>query len=114
MHRLSVAFDRLSTWISRVAGSWQAFVAATTAVLLWFACGFFVGFTGTLYQLSINTGTTIVTFLMVFLLQHTQNRDTLALHIKIDELIRVTAAARDDLRGIECLPETEIREKAAQ
>jgi low affinity Fe/Cu permease len=62
------------------------------------------------WQLVINTGTTIVTFLMVFVIQSTQNRDTQALQLKLDELIRVTAAARNSLMGLEERPESEIKE----
>ena len=106
--------ERLGRWwqnaaraISQQVGSAYAFACALFLIVAWLACGFVVGFSNTLYQLIINTVTTIITFLMVFILQHSQNRDTLAIQMKLDELIRVTDA-RNELRGIEKLPEDEI------
>lgn len=98
-------------WLSEKAGSAAAFIIALSLVLLWLISGFFVGFGNTLYQLIINTATTIITFLMVFVLQNTQNRDTIALHAKLDELIR-SSGARNEMAGIEKLPEAELREAA--
>ena len=83
---------------------------AVAVVLVWAITGPLFGFSDT-WQLVINTGTTIVTFLMVFLIQATQNRDTLALQLKLDELILATRNARNDIAGIEEASDEEI-EKA--
>lgn len=95
------AFQRFADGVSHAAGSPWTFLLATVVVLAWFVAGFFVGFSNTLYQLAINTGTTIVTFLMVFLIQSTQERLDRAMHAKLDELIRVHEAARNELIGME-------------
>lgn len=87
-------FRKISSKISNVAGSAGAFVFAVTVVIVWALSGQFFNYSDT-WQLVINTGTTIVTFLMVFLIQNTQNRDSKALHLKIDELIRSTKSARN-------------------
>src|ERR1043166_4042023 len=79
-------FQRLATSVSRAAGSSFVFCAALLLVVMWVVGGFIFGFTD-LYQLIINTLTTIITFLMVFLIQNTQNRDMAALHVKLDALI---------------------------
>jgi len=81
-------------------------------VVAWAVSGPFFHYSDT-WQLVINTGTTIVTFLMVFLIQNTQNRDGAALQAKLDELIRVTGAARNDLVGIERKPEEKLEELRA-
>ena len=81
----------------------SAFVIAGGIVVLWAVSGPLFGFSQT-WQLVINTGTTIVTFLMVFLVQSTQNRDTTAVHQKLDELIEATRAAHDDVVGLEDAP----------
>jgi low affinity Fe/Cu permease len=94
-------FARFSRKASAAAGSWQAFVAACTLVLAWLIGGFFVGFGSELYQLLINTITTIVTFLIVFLIQGSQNRDTSALHAKVDALICAIKEADDEMIRIE-------------
>jgi low affinity Fe/Cu permease len=78
-------------------------VAALSVVVVWAVTGPLFGFSQT-WQLVINTGTTIVTFLMVFLLQSSQNRDTIAVHQKLDELIEATKAAHDDVVGLEDAP----------
>ena len=109
------AFARFSTAIARAAGRPSSFVACCTLLVLWAVSGPFFHFSDT-WQLVINTGTTIITFLMVFVIQNTQNRDGAALQAKLDELIRVTEAARNQLIGIEQLPEDvmeEIREEGA-
>ena len=82
---------------------------AVAVVLIWAISGPFFGWSDT-WQLVINTGTTIVTFLMVFLIQSTQSRDTRALHLKLDELIRVNQAARNSLLNLEDMSEAEIQE----
>jgi low affinity Fe/Cu permease len=101
-------FRRFAQTVSGHAGSWQAFTLAVFIVAIWFIAGFFVGFSNTFYQLLINTGTTIVTFLMVFLIQNMQNRDAKVIHLKLDELIRVTKRARNHLVDLEDLEEAEL------
>src|SRR4051794_2402793 len=102
-------FDRFARWIEQQVGSPITFVMAVAVILLWAVSGPFFGWSDT-WQLVINTGTTIVTFLMVFLIQSTQSRDTQALHLKLDELIRVNRAARNSLLNLEEMSEEEIAE----
>ncbi len=80
-------FDRFSKWISHFAGHSAAFVGAVALIAVWLVGGPLFGFSDT-WQLVINTATTIVTFIMVFLIQNTQNRDGAAIQIKLDELVR--------------------------
>jgi low affinity Fe/Cu permease len=91
MNKFSQAFSRFAERISRYAGKPAAFLLAVAVVIFWAASGPLFHF-GDTWQLVINTGTTIVTFLMVFLIQNSQNREGASLHIKLDELIRVTQA----------------------
>jgi low affinity Fe/Cu permease len=100
-------FTRLAGSISRHAGHPMAFGAAAGFVVLWLLSGPLFHWSDS-WQLVINTGTTIVTFLMVFLIQSTQNRDTEALHLKIDELIRVNRYAHNALLDLEELSEAEL------
>ncbi|MDQ3744558.1 MAG: low affinity iron permease family protein [Acidobacteriota bacterium] len=102
-------FRKFSGLASDATGSWQAFLLAVLIVVVWFAAGFFVGFQNTFYQLLINTGTTIITFLMVFLIQNTQNRDAKALHLKLDELLRAVEGARTSMANLENLPDAELK-----
>jgi|ERR1700743_2406652 low affinity Fe/Cu permease len=103
-------FARLAVATSRISGRPTTFLLAVAVVLVWAITGPLFGFSDT-WQLVINTGTTIVTFLMVFLIQATQNRDTLALQLKLDELIVATKRARNHIVGIEGAPDEDI-EKA--
>jgi low affinity Fe/Cu permease len=89
-------FNRFAHRASTVAGHYVVFLAALAIIVVWAVTGPFFGFSET-WQLVINTGTTIVTFLMVFLIQNTQNRDALAMHLKLDEIIRAVEAADDTL-----------------
>ena len=100
-------FDRVARWTERQVGRPAAFALALLTVTLWAATGPLFGWSDT-WQLVINTGTTIVTFLMVFLVQNTQNRDARALHLKLDELIRSVQDARNKLIDLENCSDEEI------
>lgn len=100
-------FGRFARGTSRAAGRPVAFTLAMGVVLLWAVTGPLFGFSDT-WQLVINTGTTVVTFLMVFLIQATQNRDSDALQVKIDELIRATEGAHNALLDLEEIDEEQM------
>ena len=88
-------------------GTAWAFVIAIAVIVIWAATGHIFHYSDT-WQLIINTGTTIITFLMVFLIQNTQNRDSKAIHLKLDELIRVAGGARNELIDIDRLSDQEL------
>ncbi len=100
-------FANLARHTSTGMGSPWAFLTAVTIVVIWGVTGPLFGFSDT-WQLVINTGTTIVTFLMVFLIQNTQNRDARAMHLKLDELIVAVAAAHNQMIDIETLSDKEL------
>jgi low affinity Fe/Cu permease len=100
-------FDRFSKWIAHFAGHSVAFAAAVALIGVWIVSGPLFGFSDT-WQLVINTATTIVTFLMVFVIQNTQNREGAAIQIKLDELVRAVKGAHNGLLDLEELNEAEI------
>lgn len=100
-------FSRFAKWISFNSGRPAAFLLATLVIIAWAVTGPFFQFSNT-WQLVINTGTTIVTFLMVFLIQNTQNRDSQARHMKLDELIRAISGARNGLIDLDELTDEEL------
>jgi low affinity Fe/Cu permease len=102
-------FEDFSAATARAAGRPYAFLVALAVVLLWAAIGPLAGFSDT-WQLVINTSTTIITFLMVFLIQHTQNRDALALQIKVAELLIALKGADGDLATAEDLSEESLQQ----
>ncbi len=100
-------FLRFANGAARAAGKPLTFVLAVAIVVAWAACGPVFGFSDT-WQLVINTGTTIITFLMVFLIQNTQNRDSEAMHVKMDELIRALEGAHNALLDLEELEDSDL------
>lgn len=100
-------FDSLSNKATKIAGSPFAFIFAALAVVIWAFTGPVFGYSDT-WQLLINTSTTIITFLMVFLIQQSQNKDTVALHMKLDELIAANKYASNRLVNIESLDEEDL------
>jgi low affinity Fe/Cu permease len=102
------AFRRFAHRIASATGTPWAFIVALLVVLVWALAGPVFGYSDT-WQLTINTGTTIVTFLMVFLIQNTQNRDAQVMQLKLDELIRAVGAARNELVDMEDLSDEELR-----
>lgn len=100
-------FDKISLKITKATGSSVAFISAMGIIILWLATGPVFGFSDT-WQLIINTGTTIITFLMVFVIQHSQNKDTIAMQIKLNELIASNKLASNRLVNVEDLTEDEL------
>jgi low affinity Fe/Cu permease len=104
---MNEAFTRFASAIARAVGTYRAFMAALAVILVWAVSGPLFHFNDR-WQLVINTGTTVVTFLMVFLIQATQNRETRALHLKLDELIRSQRKARDSFTDLEHATDEEL------
>jgi low affinity Fe/Cu permease len=100
-------FSRAAAWTSRQCGRPAIFLLAAGVIVLWAATGPYFSYSDT-WQLIINTGTTVITFLMVFLIQNTQNRDAAAVQLKLDELIRANENARNALVRLEDLEDEEI------
>ncbi|MGA9604918.1 MAG: low affinity iron permease family protein [Methyloceanibacter sp.] len=100
-------FVRFAQYVSHVTGRPIAFILAVGAIVVWGCLGPVFGYSDT-WQLVINTATTIITFLMVFVIQNTQNRDTSSLHIKLDELILVTQKASNRLLDLDDLDDVEL------
>lgn len=111
-HPLVRAFDRFASAVTRWTGSPIVFTLATAVVILWAVLGPVFHYSSG-WQLVINTGTTIVTFLMVFLIQQSQNKDSIAVHLKLNELIASHRSADNQLIGIEDAPEQSLRKLAA-
>ena len=103
-----LSFSNVARAASHAAGSSTAFVIAIAALIVWLVSGPFFHFNDT-WQLIVNTATTVITFLMVFLIQGSQNLDTQSLHIKIDELIQVTPKADDELMDLEKMDEKALK-----
>jgi low affinity Fe/Cu permease len=100
-------FTAIASWIAAASGQPAAFMLAVATVIVWIVTGPLFGYSDT-WQLVINTGTTIVTFLMVFLIQNSQNRDTASMQAKLDELLRAVDGAREEFIGIEHLSAADI------
>ena len=106
-HPLGNLSESFSTAVTRWTGSTPAFVLACLVIVVWIATGPLFGYSDT-WQLVINTGTTIVTFLMVFLIQRAQNKESLALHLKLNEIVAAMNGASNRLIGCEDLTEDEL------
>ena len=105
---MNEVFRKFSHWVSAMVGSSWSFIVAITVIIVWALSGPIFHFSDT-WQLIINTGTTIVTFLMVFLIQNTQNRDAQAMHLKLDELIRAVQGARNTMVDVEHCSDEELQ-----
>jgi len=106
-NKMRLLFEKFSSGVTRAAGRPVAFISALIIVIAWAVSGPFFHYSET-WQLVINTGTTIITFLMVFLIQQAQNKDTVALHLKLNELIGANKRASNRLINIEDLDEAEL------
>jgi low affinity Fe/Cu permease len=105
---LNEFFRKFASKTSTAVGSTWSFMAAVLIIVVWATSGPAFGYSDT-WQLVINTGTTIITFLMVFLIQNTQNRDARAIHLKLDELLRAVQGARVSMANLEDLPDEELK-----
>jgi low affinity Fe/Cu permease len=105
-------FHDFAKWTANLTGKPSTFTLSVAVIVIWGFTGPLFGFSDS-WQLIINTGTTIITFLMVFLIQNTQNRDTQELHLKLDELIRATKGARNMLLDLEELDDQQIEQLRA-
>jgi low affinity Fe/Cu permease len=112
-HRVMAAFDRFASVVTKKAGSPIAFALAVCMVVVWAVTGPLFDYSET-WQLVINTGTTIVTFLMVFVIQQSQNKDCQAVHLKLDELLKAEKNARNEMIDIEYLSEEQLQQLEAQ
>lgn len=110
---IAKTFDKFSRKVTKLTGSYWAFIVACFLIIAWFASGPFFHFSDT-WQLAINTGTTVVTFLMVFIIQQSSNKDTAAMQIKLDEIIRAIEKADNEKIGIEDLDEIKLKAKKAE
>ena len=106
-HHQQSFFTSFANHTARASGHHLTFTLAVLIIVIWAVTGPVFGYSDT-WQLIINTGTTIVTFLMVFLIQNTQNRDSTALHLKIDEIVRAIAGARNSVLNLEDLEDKEL------
>jgi len=106
-HNFKRFFARFAHTAARASGTPAAFLLAAASIILWAATGPLFGYSDT-WQLVVNTATTIITFLMVFLIQNTQNRDSIALQVKLDELIIAMKGAKNSIAGVEELSEEEL------
>jgi low affinity Fe/Cu permease len=100
--------ERFSLWVSRATGSTPAFIAAAGAIVAWLIAGPFFNFSSA-WQLTINTGTTIITFLMVFVIQRAQNKESIAIQLKLNELVAAYELASNRLVSVEDLTEEELQ-----
>jgi low affinity Fe/Cu permease len=106
-------FRKFASKMSEIVGSSWSFIAAVVIVIVWAGFGPHYHWSDT-HQLIINTGTTIITFLMVFLIQNTQNRDAKAMHLKMDELIKATTGARNKMIDLDKLSDVQLKKLEAE
>jgi low affinity Fe/Cu permease len=111
--RVNEVFRKFANKIAEIVGAPWSFITAVAIIAAWAVTGPIFGFSDT-WQLIINTGTTIITFLMVFLIQNTQNRDAKALHLKLDELLRAVEGARTGMVDLEDLSDEDLKKLQAE